>query len=135
MASRWRRMERPPWWFRIMSLVFAVLLAGQLIGHHRPLDVVQGVLLCGLMLMNAIAPRGMYDGRFETWASTHRLLSSSLVFVFLGLLLLVTLRDFFNIWTSMIISVAVAGVATVFGVWRSQVRRRPAERRTTHESA
>lgn len=105
---------RPPRWFRITSAAMAVLFAVGLRNAHELIDVFWGVLACSLLLVNAIAPRGLYDGRFNAWTRKHPIVSGGLFFLILGGSALAVLSDYVDMWLAAVI---VLPLSAAFAVW------------------
>jgi hypothetical protein len=105
---------RPPRWFRITSAGIAVLFAVGLIHAHELIDVIWGVLACSLMLVNAIAPKGLYDGRFNAWTQKHPIVAGGLLFLILSGSALALLSDYIDSWLAAVI---VLPMSAAFVAW------------------
>ena len=111
----------PPRWFRIMSLVTAVLFPLKLIGEHSLDDVMWAVAICAIMLVNAVVPRGLYDGRFSAWMNEHPLVNGGSAFLVLGAGLFSILSDFISSsWPRAAIALPAAAVFAVLMVYRTR---------------
>jgi hypothetical protein len=106
--------SRPPRWFRITSAAIAVLFAAGLMNADELTDVLWGVLACLIMLLNAIAPKGLYDGRFNAWTQKHPIASGSLIFLVLGGSALSLLSDYVDKWLAAVI---VLPLSAAFAAW------------------
>ena len=122
----WSLVSRPPRWFRIISATAAVLSAVRLFYAHELADVFWGVVVCALLLLNAIAPKGLYDGRFDAWTQKHPIVSGSLTFLILGGGFVFLLSDYVAKWLAAVI---VLPLSAAFVAWMSY-RERVATRET-----
>jgi hypothetical protein len=122
MTEQRRPIKRPPRWLRIIAAVVAVVYGFQLIFDHSLANVISTAVLCPLFLTFAIAPRGLFDGRFDVWTRRHRVTAGSLVFVFLGALGMSALADTIGWWPALGITVPVAGVLAWFGAYVARPR-------------
>lgn len=114
---------RPPRWFRIISAALAVLFAVELINAHRLIDVFWGALACSLMLMNAIAPKGLYDGRFDAWTRKHPMASAVLLFIVLGGIALAVLSDYVQLWLAAVIVLPLSAAVAPWAAYRGSAPR------------
>lgn len=110
----WLGGRRPPRWLRIISAAIAVLFAVGLSNAHALTDVFGGSLSCSFMLLNAIASKGLYDGRFSAWTRKHPIANGSLIFLVLGGCLLLLLSDHIAAWLAAVI---VVPPSATFAVW------------------
>jgi hypothetical protein len=127
LPARWWE-GRPPRWFRLTSAVFAVLFAVGLKDAPELVDVIWGVLACSLMLVNAIAPRGLYDGRFNDWTQKHPLVGGGLAFIVLGGSALALMSDFIDSRLAAVIVLPVSAAFTAWMTCRQRVTARKAEK-------
>ncbi|MEV0804704.1 hypothetical protein AB0I34_43935 [Kribbella sp. NPDC050281] len=118
--------SRPPRWFRITSVGLAVLFAVGLRNAHGLIDVFWGVLACSLLLVNAVAPKGLYDGRFNAWTQKHPIVSGGLVFLVLGGSALAVLSDYVDSWLAAVIVLPLSAAFVAWITYR--------ERATTRET-
>jgi hypothetical protein len=125
-ARRWD--GRPPRWFRLTSAVIAVLFAVGLKDARELVDVIWGVLACSLMLVNAIAPRGLYDGRFNAWTEKHPFVGGGLVFIVLGGSAVALMSDFIDSWLAAVIVLPMSAVFTAWITYRRRVTTRKTEK-------
>jgi hypothetical protein len=112
---------RPPRWFRVISAGFAVLFAVGLTDADELVDVIWGILACSLMLVNAIAPKGLYDGRFNAWTQKHPFVSGGLAFTVLGGSALALLSDFIDSWLAAVIVLPMSAAFTAWITHRQRV--------------
>jgi uncharacterized membrane protein YbhN (UPF0104 family) len=120
MALGRNRAGRPPRWFRVVAAVTAVVFPLQLISEHSLNDTLWAVVIFAIMALNAIAPRGLYDGRFNAWMQDHPLVNGGFVFLILGAGLFSILSDYFATWLCAAIAIPVAAGFAVFMVYRSR---------------
>jgi TRAP-type C4-dicarboxylate transport system permease large subunit len=113
--------SRPPRWFRIISATIAGVSAVRLFYAQELADVFWGVVVCALMLLNAIAPKGQYDGRFNAWTQRHPIVSGGLTFLVLGGGLVFLLSDYVAGWLAAVI---VLPLSAAFVAWMSYRERR-----------
>ncbi|NIK58209.1 hypothetical protein [Kribbella shirazensis] len=126
LSGWWFGGGRPPRWFRLASAAIAVLFAVGLMNARELTDVFRGILGCSLMLLTAIAPKGLYDGRFKAWTPRHRILSGALVFLVLGGIFLFMLSDYIAPWLA---AVCAFPLSAAFAAW-STYRERAASQNT-----
>ena len=119
----WLGGSRPPRWLRIISAAIAVLFAVGLSNAHALTDVFGGALACSLMLLTAIAPKGLYDGRFSAWTRKHPIANGSLIFLVLGGCLLMLLSDYIAAWLAAVI---VVPPSATFAAWITYREHTPA---------
>jgi hypothetical protein len=115
---------RPARWFRITSAGIAVLFAVGLTNADRLIDVFWGVLACSLMLVNAIAPKGLYDGRFTAWTRKHPIVSGGLFFLILGGSALALMSDYVDTWLAAVIVLPVTAAFAAWVTYRERATKR-----------
>ena len=109
---------RPPRWFRITSAGIAVLFAVGLTNAHELIAIIWGVLACSLMLVNAIAPKGLYDGRFSAWTQQHPIMSGVLGFLVLGGSSLALLSDYVDSWLAAVVALPLSAAFAAWNTYR-----------------
>jgi hypothetical protein len=78
------------------------------------------------MLLNAIAPRRLYDGTFNAWMGNLPIVSGSLIFLFLGGNLVFVLSDYVARWLDAVIAVPLAAAFAAWVAYRERTAaRRP----------
>jgi hypothetical protein len=112
--------SRPPRWRRVVSGVAAVIFALELITVDEPSDVVVAVGVCGVLGLDAVAPRGLYDGRFTAWLRAHPLVNAGLTFLLLGTVLYLVLSIFLTDWLGVVIALPLAAGAAAWAVYRAR---------------
>jgi drug/metabolite transporter (DMT)-like permease len=109
---------------RLVALAFVlVTLYGlpEAKNWHNYFWAAWSVLLFSLL---AIAPRGLYDGRFERWSRRHEVLSGALVTVFMFVPGFMLLTDHFSDRTSLLIAGLIAPGVAALSVYGGRRRRR-----------
>lgn len=114
----------PPRWFRIVSAAMAVLFALGLMNAHELTDILWSGLACSFMLLNAIAPRRLYDGTFNAWMGNHPIVNGSLIFLFLGGMLALLLSDYVAGWLAAVIAVPLAAAFAAWVAYRERTAAR-----------
>jgi hypothetical protein len=110
MTKPGRVTKRPPRWLRIVAGVATVLYSVQLIPNHEPQDVLKVAALAPLFLLFAIAPPGLFDGRFEAWTRRHPLARSAFTFVFFGALCLSGLAELLDWGPALAITLPLSAI-------------------------
>jgi hypothetical protein len=119
MALEKRWASRPPRWARIVFGTGAVIFALELITADEPSDVVFRVFFCGSLGLQAVAPRGLYDGRFDAWLRAHPVVNAGLTFLLLETALYVVLSIFLTDWLGVVIALPLAAGAA-WAVYRAR---------------
>ena len=120
---------KPPRWMRIGAAAVAAVFCLQLLfGEHGPHDVVWTVVECTLMMLIAIAPRGLYDGRADAWERNHPIASGTLMFVVLSGLLMWCLADYVAWWLAAAIALPGAAVLATWITYRHHIAPDPVSR-------
>jgi hypothetical protein len=112
--------SRPPRWRRIVAGAFAVSCALRLITAHNLHDVLWTVYVCGVLGLGAVAPRGLYDGRFEAWLRAHPVVNAGLTFLLFGAPLYWILSSFLADWLGVVIALPLAAGAAAWAVYRAR---------------
>jgi hypothetical protein len=112
--------SRPPRWFRVVAGVVAVFFALELITAHNFNDVLWAVFVCGGLGLNAVAPRGLYDGRFEAWLRAHPVVNAGLTFLLLATALYLGLSSFLPDWLGVVIALPLAAGLAAWVVYRAR---------------
>jgi hypothetical protein len=111
--------SRPPRWLRIVFGAGAVITALGLITADEPSDVVVAVGVCGSLGLHAVAPRGLYDGRFDAWLRAHPVVNAGLTFLLLETALYLVLSIFLADWLGVVIALPLAAGAA-WSVYRAR---------------
>jgi hypothetical protein len=112
--------SRPPRWRRIAAGAFAVSFALRLITAHNFNDVLWTVYVCGVLGLGAVAPRGLYDGRFTAWLRAHPVVNAGLTFLLLGTALYLGLSSFLPDWLGVVIALPLAAGAAAWTAYRAR---------------
>jgi hypothetical protein len=112
--------SRPPRWRRITAGVAAVFVALRLITAHNFNDVLWTVYVCGVLGLGAVAPRGLYDGRFTTWMRAHPVVNAGLTFLLLGAPLYWILSSFLTDWLGVVIALPLAAGSAAWTAYRAR---------------
>ncbi|TCM48949.1 hypothetical protein [Kribbella sp. VKM Ac-2568] len=120
MALEKSRASRPPRWVRIVLGAVAVIWALGLITADEPSDVVFRVFFCGSLGLQAVAPRGLYDGRFNAWLRAHPVVNAGLTILLLGTALYVGLSIFLADWLGVVIALPLAAGAAAWAAYRAR---------------
>jgi hypothetical protein len=112
--------SRPPRWRRVAAGAFAVSFALRLITAHNLNDVLWALFVCGGLGLSAVAPRGLYDGRFEAWLRAHPVVNAGLTFLLLGTALYLVLSSFLADWLSGVIALPLAAGFAAWVVYRAR---------------
>ena len=81
-----RPTKRPPGWLRIVAAVVTVVYCVLLIPDHDLAHLLSTAAFAPLFLVVAIAPQGLFDGRFAAWTQRHPAASIGLVIIFFAAL-------------------------------------------------
>ena len=126
-----KRPQRPDRSMRLLALalvLFTLYGLPDAEGWHDDLWAVWSVVFFSLL---AIAPRGLYDGRFELWSRRHDALSLALVVVFAFVPGFLLLSEHFSDRTSLLIAVLMAPGPAALAFYSGRRHRR----RSVHEGS
>jgi hypothetical protein len=112
--------SRPPRWRRVVAGVFAMIFALGLITAHNLNDVLWAVFVCGVLGLGAVAPRGLYDGRFTAWLRAHPVVNAGPTFLLLGTVLYLVLSGFLPDWLGVVIALPLAAGLAAWAVYRAR---------------
>ncbi|WP_157630691.1 hypothetical protein [Kribbella catacumbae] len=82
-------------------------------------DVIWCVLACSLMVLNAIVPKGLHDGRFTAWTQKHPIVTGGLIFLIMGSGLVFLLSDHVAKWLAAVIALPLSAA---FVAWMTAYR-------------
>jgi hypothetical protein len=120
MTVQGRSTKRPPRWLRIVAAAVTALYGVLLIPDHSPQDVLKTAVLAPLFLLVAIAPHGLFDGRFNAWTRRHLILTSGIMFVVFGTYCLSGLATLLDWWLAVAITLPVTAIVVAVGAFYSR---------------
>jgi hypothetical protein len=114
-VERWFT-RKPPRWLRIVSAVVALIGLSGLSPEDSLRSNAETIFLAGVVGINAIAPRWLYESREPDWFKAHPVLSALAISAFLSVLLYFLLSEFVSDGLSVAIALPTAAVSTVVGL-------------------
>jgi hypothetical protein len=117
--QRWPT-KRPPPWLRIVAAAVTVVYCLLLIPDHALQDLLHTAVLAPLFLLFAIAPHGLFDGRFDAWTRRHLIATSGVLFVFFSALCLSGLAELVDWGLAVVITLPVTAIFVAVGAFFSR---------------